>query len=68
MKQKQLLELLARRVRSRVLRGGSWGNLGGNCRSDFRLSSARNWPDPRNDYLGFRMVLIRRNHDTKTTP
>ena len=39
----------------RVIRGGSWSNLGRTCRAGFRLRDA---PVPRSDYLGFRLVRI----------
>jgi formylglycine-generating enzyme required for sulfatase activity len=38
----------------RVLRGGSWGNAGGYCRSAYRVSST---PGDRSNNLGFRPVL-----------
>ena len=37
---------------SRVLRGGSWGNSAGLCRSAFRFSDP---PDARYDFIGFRL-------------
>ncbi len=39
---------------ARVVRGGSWYNLGGDCRSAFRGGVG---PDFRDDYLGFRLAL-----------
>jgi formylglycine-generating enzyme required for sulfatase activity len=38
----------------RVIRGGSWGNYGGSCRSAFRGGYS---PDSRHDNVGFRVVL-----------
>jgi len=38
---------------SRVLRGGSWLDLGRNCRSACRLNDL---PGERNDLIGFRVV------------
>jgi len=38
---------------SRVLRGGSWGNDGGSCRSAYRL---RNGPSYRHSGIGFRLA------------
>ena len=40
---------------NRVLRGGSWNYYAGNCRVSFRIGS---YPDRRNSYLGFRLVLV----------
>jgi len=39
----------------RVLRGGSWNNLAGNCRSADRFTG---YPDNRNDLVGFRLVFV----------
>ncbi|MCY3017923.1 MAG: formylglycine-generating enzyme family protein [Planctomycetota bacterium] len=39
----------------RVLRGGSWGNRAGYCRSAYRL---RGFPDYRFDFIGFRVVVV----------
>ncbi len=39
----------------RVLRGGSWGLNGDNCRAADR---GRDPPDLRNDTYGFRLVLV----------
>lgn len=63
MTQRQMLETLARQANSRFLRGGSWLNDGLNCRSAYRFNY---FPDYRNDVVGFHVVLIRRQHDTKT--
>ena len=41
----------------RVLRGGSWYNFGVNCRSACRVSYE---PGVRNDFLGFRVVVVSR--------
>jgi hypothetical protein len=38
-----------------VIRGGSWNNPAGNCRSAYRN---RNEPGNRNNNLGFRLVLL----------
>jgi len=40
--------------RSRVARGGAWGYWGKNCRSAFRIGG----PPPRNQFGGFRVVLV----------
>jgi formylglycine-generating enzyme required for sulfatase activity len=39
----------------RVIRGGSWGNIGVSCTASFR-----NWDEPgyANDYLGFRLLAV----------
>ena len=42
---------------NRVIRGGSWNNDAGNCRSTYRN---RNEPENRNNNLGFRCA---RAHD-----
>ncbi len=39
----------------RVLRGGSWINGAGGCRSAYRI---RILPDDRNFYVGFRLVVL----------
>jgi len=39
---------------TRVLRGGSWDNVGSNCRVAYR---SRDYPDDRGNYLGVRLVL-----------
>jgi formylglycine-generating enzyme required for sulfatase activity len=39
---------------NRVIRGGSWNNNAINCRAANRNN---NWPDNRNNNLGFRFVL-----------
>lgn len=62
MTQRQMLELLVKQVRHRVVRGGSWCSFGSNCRS---AQCGSNDPDNRNYYFGFSVVLIRRQHDTK---
>lgn len=63
MTQKRLLKLLARNARFRAGRGGSWCYLDHDCRSACRNHYA---PDSRDQSLGFRVVCIRRNHDSKT--
>lgn len=40
---------------NRVLRGGSWGNVGRYCRSAYRLNHA---PSYRSNYIGFRVVCV----------
>lgn len=65
MTQKQILEMLARRVHNRILRGGgSWNYSGNYCRSAQRDGSG---PDLCNYFAGFRVALIRRHHDSKAT-
>lgn len=64
MTQRQLLELLARQVRNRVLRGGAWINDGHICRVVARINYE---PSVRFLSIGFRVVCVRRQHDTKTT-
>jgi formylglycine-generating enzyme required for sulfatase activity len=39
----------------RVLRGGSWDNFAGGCRSAYRLNRS---PDYRSNYVGFRLVFV----------
>jgi formylglycine-generating enzyme required for sulfatase activity len=39
----------------RVIRGGSWSNAGGNCRSAYRVTRA---PGDRYNYVGFRVALV----------
>ena len=38
---------------NRVIRGGSWNNIAGNCRAAYRNA---NHPGNRNDWLGFRLA------------
>lgn len=64
MTQKQLLEMLALRVRCRVLRGVSWYFDPRNCRSANRGNSD---PAYRCSYDGFRVALIRGKHDAKAS-
>ncbi|TLU55447.1 MAG: hypothetical protein FDX02_03150 [Chlorobium sp.] len=40
---------------NRVIRGGSWNNTAGNCRS---ASRNNNTPDNRNNNIGFRLVFV----------
>ncbi|MCF8216108.1 MAG: SUMF1/EgtB/PvdO family nonheme iron enzyme [Chlorobiaceae bacterium] len=40
---------------NRVIRGGSWNNNAGNCRSSYRNN---NTPDNRNNNVGFRPVFV----------
>lgn len=64
MTQKQLVEMLAKQVRCRVLRCGGWSNFARYCRSANRYDCD---PSYRNNYLGFRAALIRRQRDPKAT-
>ena len=42
-------------VKTRLLRGGSWGGDPGRCRSAYR---GRSRPDDANDDVGFRVVCL----------
>ena len=58
----QGLAALERSEETRVLRGGSWLNSAGDCRSASRI---RFWPDVRYRFIGFRVCLVRGPADSQ---